>query len=51
VGAGGIGVIVALALIFVYLFYETFPMLKPVSVELDRVRIAGRRRIRRRRCT
>jgi phosphate transport system permease protein len=34
VGAGGIGVIVALALIFVYLFYETFPLLKPVRVEL-----------------
>jgi phosphate transport system permease protein len=35
VGAGGIGVIIALGLIFVYLFYETFPMLKPVSVEFD----------------
>jgi phosphate transport system permease protein len=34
VGTGGIGVIVALGLIFVYLFYETFPMLKPVSVEV-----------------
>jgi phosphate transport system permease protein len=34
VGAGGIGVIIALALIFVYLFYETFPLLKPVKVEL-----------------
>ncbi len=34
VGASGIGVIIALALIFVYLFYETFPLLKPVSVEL-----------------
>lgn len=34
VGAGGIGVIVALGLIFVYLFYETFPMLKPVSVDI-----------------
>ncbi len=34
VGAGGIGVIVALALIFIYLFYETFPMLQPVSVDL-----------------
>jgi len=35
VGAGGIGVIIALALIFVYLFYETFPLLKPVSVEVQ----------------
>ena len=35
VGAGGIGVILALALIFLYLFYETFPMLKPVSVEVS----------------
>ncbi|MCC5868882.1 MAG: ABC transporter permease subunit [Gammaproteobacteria bacterium] len=35
VGAGGIGVIIALGLIFVYLFYETFPMLKPVSVEME----------------
>lgn len=35
VGSSGIGVIIALALIFVYLFYETFPLLKPVSVELD----------------
>lgn len=34
VGTGGLGVIFALALIFVYLFYETFPLLKPVSVEL-----------------
>jgi phosphate transport system permease protein len=34
VGTGGIGVIVALGLIFVYLFYETFPLLKPVRVEL-----------------
>jgi phosphate transport system permease protein len=34
VGAGGIGVIIALGLIFVYLFYETLPLLKPVSVEL-----------------
>ena len=34
VGAGGIGVIVALGLIFVYLFYETLPLLKRVSVEL-----------------
>lgn len=34
VGAGGIGVIIALALIFVYLFYETFPLLKPVAVEI-----------------
>ncbi|TVP82524.1 ABC transporter permease subunit [Thioalkalivibrio sp.] len=35
VGSSGIGVIIALALIFVYLFYETFPLLKPVSVEMD----------------
>jgi phosphate transport system permease protein len=35
VGASGIGVIIALALIFVYLFYETFPLLKPVSVEVE----------------
>lgn len=35
VGAGGIGVIIALGLIFVYLFWETFPMLKPASVALD----------------
>ena len=34
VGSSGIGVIVALGLIFVYLFYETLPLLKPVSVEL-----------------
>ena len=34
VGTGGIGVILALALIFVYLFYEAFPLLKPVSVDL-----------------
>jgi len=34
VGTSGIGVIIALALIFVYLFYETFPLLKPVSVEM-----------------
>jgi phosphate transport system permease protein len=33
VGAGGIGVIFALALIFLYLFYETLPLLKPVSLE------------------
>ncbi|HHO81632.1 MAG TPA: phosphate ABC transporter permease, partial [Halothiobacillus sp.] len=32
VGAGGIGVIFALALIFIYLFYETLPLLKPVSM-------------------
>lgn len=32
VGTSGIGVIVALALIFVYLFYETFPMLAPVKM-------------------
>ncbi|ACL73727.1 binding-protein-dependent transport systems inner membrane component [Thioalkalivibrio sulfidiphilus HL-EbGr7] len=34
VGAGGIGVIFALALIFVYLFYETVPLLKPVTMEV-----------------
>jgi phosphate transport system permease protein len=34
VAAGGLGVIFALALIFVYLFYETLPLLKPVRVEL-----------------
>ena len=33
VGSSGIGVIVALALIFIYLFYETFPMLAPVTME------------------
>jgi len=33
VGTGGLGVIFALALIFLYLFYETLPLLKPVSVE------------------
>ena len=33
VGAGGLGVIFALALIFMYLFYETLPLLKPVSME------------------
>jgi phosphate transport system permease protein len=33
VGTSGLGVIFALALIFVYLFYETFPLLKPVAVE------------------
>ena len=33
VGAGGMGVIFSLALIFLYLFYETLPLLKPVSVE------------------
>src|SRR5690554_336254 len=35
VAAGGLGVIFALALIFLYLFYETVPLLKPVSMELD----------------
>ncbi|AHE98818.1 ABC transporter permease subunit [Thioalkalivibrio paradoxus] len=35
VGAGGLGVIFALALIFIYLFYETFPLLKPVSVGVE----------------
>ena len=35
VGASGMGVIVALALIFVYLFYETMPMLAPVSMEVQ----------------
>ncbi|WP_018232604.1 ABC transporter permease subunit [Thioalkalivibrio thiocyanodenitrificans] len=34
VGAAGLGVIFALALIFFYLFYETFPLLKPVSMEV-----------------
>jgi phosphate transport system permease protein len=34
VGVGGIGVIFALALIFLYLFYETLPILKPVSLDL-----------------
>lgn len=34
VGIGGIGVIFALALIFLYLFYETLPLLKPVRVEV-----------------
>ncbi|GAB4299642.1 MAG: ABC transporter permease subunit [Thiohalomonadaceae bacterium] len=33
VAIGGLGVVVALALIFVYLFYEVFPMLRPASVE------------------
>lgn len=42
VGAGGIGVIIALGLIFVYLFYETFPLLKPVRVELGtEFKVAG----------
>jgi phosphate transport system permease protein len=35
VGAGGIGVILALTLIFVYLFYETLPLLKPVRVDVQ----------------
>jgi phosphate transport system permease protein len=35
VGSSGIGVIIALALIFVYLFYETLPLLKPVRVAMD----------------
>lgn len=34
VAAAGLGVIFALALIFFYLFYETFPLLKPVSMEV-----------------
>ncbi len=34
VGTGGLGVIFALALIFMYLFYETFPLLKPVTAEV-----------------
>jgi phosphate transport system permease protein len=34
VGTGGIGVILALALIFLYLLYETFPLLKPVKMEV-----------------
>jgi len=33
VAAGGLGVVFALALIFVYLFWEVFPMLRPASVE------------------
>lgn len=32
VAAGGLGVIFALALIFLYLFYETLPLLKPPSM-------------------
>jgi phosphate transport system permease protein len=32
VAIGGLGVVVALALIFVYLFYEVFPMLRPADV-------------------
>jgi phosphate transport system permease protein len=32
VGTAGIGVILALGLIFAYLFYETIPLLKPASV-------------------
>lgn len=32
----GLGVIFALALIFVYLFYETIPLLKPAAMRLDR---------------
>lgn len=32
VGSGGIGVVIALALIFVYLFYEVLPMLLPAEV-------------------
>jgi phosphate transport system permease protein len=35
VGAAGLGVIFALALIFLYLFYETLPLLKPVSMEVS----------------
>lgn len=35
VGAGGISVIVALALIFVYLFIEVVPMLLPASAKLQ----------------
>jgi phosphate transport system permease protein len=34
VGTAGLGVIFALALIFVYLFYEAFPLLKPVSMDV-----------------
>jgi phosphate transport system permease protein len=34
VGTAGLGVIFALALIFLYLFYEAFPLLKPVSMEV-----------------
>jgi phosphate transport system permease protein len=33
VGAGGISVIIALALIFLYLFYEVAPLLRPASIE------------------
>lgn len=36
VGTAGIGVIISLALIFLYLFYETFPLLKPATVEVAR---------------
>ncbi len=35
VGTAGIGVIIALGLIFAYLFYETLPLLKPVSTEVE----------------
>lgn len=35
VGTAGLGVVFALALIFVYLFYEAFPLLKPVSMEVS----------------
>ncbi|TVQ91138.1 MAG: ABC transporter permease subunit [Chromatiaceae bacterium] len=34
VASAGIGVIFALALIFIYLFYETIPLLKPVGMEI-----------------
>lgn len=34
VGTAGIGVIIALALIFVYLFYEAVPLLKPVGMKV-----------------
>lgn len=35
VGAGGIGVVFALGLIFVYLFYEVFPLLVPADVSVE----------------
>ena len=35
VGSSGIGVIIALGLIFVYLFYETLPLLAPVGVDVQ----------------
>jgi phosphate transport system permease protein len=42
VGTAGIGVIFSLALIFLYLFYEAFPLLKPASMEVAaEIAIAG----------